>query len=207
MNSHQRRILIFAKAPEPGLVKTRLQTHLDPVACANIHKILTTNTLSVACQSHLALVELWVTPSFDHPFFENCERLFPIKFNIQRGISLGERMHLALKQSLVECKTAVIIGTDCPTITKAYLKKAFDMLETDKDIVLGPANDGGYVLIGARRTHSALFSNIAWGSSRVLAQTQTALDYLGWSWAKLDSLQDIDRPQDLSSLKINSHDL
>ena len=203
MNPHQRRIIIFAKAPEPGQVKTRLQPHLDPVACANLHEIFTTNTLSIACQSHLAHVELWVTPSFNHPFFQDCLRRFPINSNIQTGSNLGARMHFALKQSLLQCETVVIIGTDCPTMDAAYLKKAFDILETGIDIVLGPAKDGGYVLIGARRTHSALFTNVAWGSNQVLAQTQAALDHLGWSWAKLNTLQDIDRPADLASLEID----
>ncbi len=205
MNPYQRRILIFTKAPEPGQVKTRLQSHLDPVACANLHKILTTNTLSVACQSQLASVELWITPSFKHPFFKDCQRRFPINCNIQTGTNLGARMHLALKQSLTQCKSVIIIGTDCPTMSIAYLRKAFEILETGKDIVLGPAKDGGYVLLGAQRSHRDLFSDIAWGSNQVLAQTQTALNHLGWSYAIMNSLQDIDRPEDLSSLGIDIH--
>ncbi len=205
MKPHKRRIIIFAKAPEPGRVKTRLQPYLDPVTCANLHEIFTAITLSIACQSQLAPVELWVTPTLKHPFFQDCVRRFPIDINLQTGSNLGARMHFALKQSLLQCETVVIIGTDCPTIDATYLRKAFDILGTGIDIVLGPARDGGYVLIGARRTHSALFSNVDWGSNKVLAQTQAALHRLGWSWATLNTLQDIDRPEDLSSLARISH--
>lgn len=201
MKAHKRRIIIFAKAPEPGRVKTRLQPHLDPIACANLHERFTANTLSMACQSHLAPVELWVTPPLKHPFFQDCMRRFPIDIHLQTGSNLGARMHFALEQSLSHCETVIIIGTDCPTIDATYLKQAFDILGTGVDIVLGPAKDGGYVLIGARRVHSALFSNVAWGSNKVLAQTQIALDQLQWSWATLKTLQDIDRPEDLSSLR------
>ncbi len=110
-------------------------------------------------------------------------------------------MHGGLSQTLRHCHYAVIIGTDCPVMEQCHLEAAFKTLERGRDIVLGPAEDGGYVLIAARRTNSTLFNNISWGSDRVMGQTREALQRLGWSWAELETLWDVDRPQDLLRLR------
>ena len=110
-------------------------------------------------------------------------------------------MHYAMEQALSHAQTAVIIGTDCPVMDANYLKAAFHALDNGNDVVLGPAEDGGYVLFGARRLDSSLFRSIRWGSDSVLSNTRSALQELGWAWSELDTLWDIDRPEDLDRIR------
>ena len=198
-----RRLLIFAKAPIPGQVKTRLQNQLGPLGCANLHEQLTLTTLEMACGSRIAPVELWCTPEMAHPFFQHCLATFPITLKTQQGENLGSRLHNALIQTAEDCESTVIIGTDCPEMDSTYIESAFHPLESGHELVLGPAQDGGYVLIGTKQAESALFTDIDWGTDQVLAQTRAAVQRVKWSWAELPTLRDIDRPEDLAHLGIS----
>lgn len=198
--SVKRRILVFAKAPIAGQVKTRLHTRLSPIACADLHRVLSLHTLKTACESRLASVELWCTPTISHPFVQECVKRFLVEPHLQLGSDLGERMHHALNHSLRNNEQVLIVGTDCPLIDKPYLSSAFEVLQQGDDVVLGPAEDGGYVLIGMKRFDRALFEGVSWGTERVLKQTRAALFRLGRSWSELEPLWDIDRPDDLSRL-------
>jgi hypothetical protein len=109
-------------------------------------------------------------------------------------------MHRALARALRGAERAVLIGADCPALTPAYLREAIAALE-GADVVLGPARDGGYVLVGARRVAPALFDGIAWGSSRVLDEQRACLRALGWRWSELATLWDVDRPEDLERVR------
>lgn len=120
--------------------------------------------------------------------------------HVQEGADLGARMHSALEKTLLHCRVAIIIGTDCLVMNTAYLHAALHELNSGRDMVLGPSDDGGYVLIGARRIDAAIFNNINWGNDSVLKQTRAAIRTLGWSWSELDTLWDVDRPQDLDRL-------
>lgn len=195
------RILVFAKAPIPGCVKTRLQPELSPTEAAKLHKAMVLNSLSMVCTSQLAPVELWIDG--EHPFFQECIEQYPIKTIKQYGMDIGTRMQHAFNQTLSESDAALIIGTDCPVLEKKHLKSAFAALKSGRDIVLLPAYDGGYVLMAARRIDASLFHNISWGTHRVMAQTRHALSRLDWTWTELDTLWDIDRPQDLQRLRAN----
>ena len=124
-----RRILVFAKAPIEGQVKTRLYPHLSPRACADLQRNLSLHTLQSVCTSRLAPVELWCTPNTSHPFLHDCAERFGIPQRLQQGFDLGERMQRALSQSLRNYKQVLIIGTDCPAIDRAYLSTAFDALQ------------------------------------------------------------------------------
>lgn len=106
------------------------------------------------------------------------------------------RMQGALTDALRRAPAAVLIGSDCPGYSAAYLCSAFTALATH-DAVLGPAHDGGYVLIGLRRIDPSLFAAIPWGTGDVLAHTRTRLAALGWHWHELATQHDIDRPEDL----------
>ncbi len=196
-----RLLLIFAKAPIPGQVKTRLQHQLGPLGCARLHEQLTLTTLKLACSSRIAPVELWCTPDKIHPFFQHCLATFPLTLKTQQGENLGSRLYNALKQTSKDCEGTVIIGTDCLEMDNAYLKSAFHALESGHDLVLGPAKDGGYVLIGAKQAEPAIFTNINWGTDQVLAQTRAVVQRLEWSWTELPTLRDIDRPEDLARLR------
>jgi hypothetical protein len=126
-----------------------------------------------------------------HSFF----RRLPVKFRLQRGRDLGERMHYALSRSR---RPALLIGSDCPALTGRDLRQAWRALCGGCDVVLAPAEDGGYALIGVRRQMN-LFEGVDWGTSRVYEQTRQKL--AGYRWRALRTLWDVDRPEDLERLR------
>ncbi len=202
------RLLVFAKAPVAGCVKTRMMPYLDPLSCARLQRWLVSRTLKTVVSAALCHVELWCAPDCAHPFFRACERRYAVSLCVQRGGNLGERMFYALHRTLERADFAIIVGCDCPAISWAYLKRACELLNDAARVVVGPAEDGGYVLIGLSRTllisgHSpamALFTHIAWGTPAVMEQTRARLRGLGWEWHELEPLRDVDRPADLASL-------
>ncbi len=193
------RILIFAKAPEPGAVKTRLIPALGPEGAAELHARLLQRTLATACSVASASVELWCAPDVTHPVFAAAATRHAVTLHVQPPGDLGRRMHDALNSALTRGDRAVLVGSDCPALTVEDLVEAFMSLD-DHDVVLGPAEDGGYVLIGARRVSPTLFDGIDWGGPRVLRQTRGRLVALGWRWHELRTLWDVDRPEDLARL-------
>ena len=193
------RILVFAKAPIIGTVKTRLQPVLSAEQCCVLQQELIEHTLSTVIEAQLCKVELWCAPDFHHAFFKQCKNKFDVTLKQQTGENLGERMYQALQTTLNKSDFAILIGTDCPGINKDYLAQACETLASKtRSIVLGPAQDGGYVLIAAREISSTLFTNIEWGSNTVLEKTRIHLRRAELSWMELESLRDIDRPEDLS---------
>jgi glycosyltransferase A (GT-A) superfamily protein (DUF2064 family) len=175
-------VLLFSRAPLPGRVKTRLVPRLGEWRAARLHARMTAHALRTARAARCGPVELHDTAR-------------------QRGADLGARMHRALCAALRRHRGAIVIGADCPALRPADLRRAARALAGGCDVVLAPAEDGGYVLIGARRISPALFSNIEWGSSSVYAATVRKLDALGYRWRALPELWDVDRPQDLERLK------
>ena len=116
----------------------------------------------------------------------------------RREGDLGTRMALALESALAAGSPALLIGCDCPVLTPAYLREAAAALAEGNDAVFGPAEDGGYALIGAARSPSAqLFEDIAWGTSTVMQATRARLARGNWRWRELELLWDLDRPEDL----------
>lgn len=193
------RILVFAKAPVAGAVKTRLVPALGPEGAARLHARLVRRTVAQVSACGIAPLELHVAPDGDHPLFRSFAAA-GVTVVEQRGCDLGERMHAALAAALAAAEFAVLIGTDCPALDCAYLARACDALARGHPAVLGPAEDGGYVLIGLRRPAPTLFTGIDWGGPRVLAQTRRRLAELGWEAAELPTLWDLDRPADLQRL-------
>lgn len=189
------RILIFARTPEPGKVKTRLVPAISQTAAAKLHERLTRHTVQMALASQLSPVELYCSPDPHHALFLELECLGVGRLR-QTGQDLGERMYQALKASLTSCDRAVLVGTDCPIMDARYLSRALRELD-HADAVLGPAEDGGYVLIGMRSINASLFREIDWGTDRVLQQTRHKLQSAGMHWVELETLWDIDREQDL----------
>lgn len=195
------RLLVFAKAPVPGRVKTRLMPYLDPRGCASLQRWLIERTLTTAFSEALCPVELWCAPARAHSFLLECARRFDLALRVQHGADLGMRMHFALRGALARADFAIIIGSDCPALSPAYLARACALLADAVPIVLGPAEDGGYVLIGARNVSAELFTNIAWGTPAVLEQTRARLRSLNLDWRELEPLWDVDRPADLARLR------
>ena len=120
----------------------------------------------------------------------------------QTGNNLGERMFNSLDMALEAHDFAVIIGSDCPLLDKGILDRAYDLLAHDHyRAVLGPSDDGGYYLIGVDRAVTSLFDGIPWGSDSVTEMTRAAMKALGWQWAELTQLWDVDNPPDLERLR------
>ena len=113
-------------------------------------------------------------------------------------------MALACRIALEKASCVVLIGSDCPDLDTGYLRAAIAALETGYPAVLGPAADGGYVLLGLRRFDPSLFDGIAWGGREVFSATCQRLSALDWDWYELDTLNDIDRPEDLVGLDIGA---
>ena len=192
--------MIFAKAPVAGQVKTRLIPALNPEQAAKLQEQFTVSTLQKATQASLVSVELWCAPDANHNFFKECEQQFTISLHTQSGNDLGKRMENAFLDTLEHAGWAIIIGTDCPELSTEDLDLAMQKLEDGNEVVIQPAHDGGYVLIGLKNCRTELFTNIDWGTSRVFEQTRERLNNLGQQCMVLDARQDIDRPEDLKYL-------
>jgi len=192
------RLIVFAKAPVAGKAKTRLISALGEAGAAALHKRLVRHTLTTVTNAALCPVQLWCAPDTTHTFFTECQNNFPVTLHSQQGNDLGERMAHAMRHNLQLTFNSVIIGTDCPALRATDFEQAFTRLHNKHDIVLAPASDGGYVLMGLARFSPQLFSNIRWGSDEVLTTTRERIKQLQWSSQELRTFKDIDRPEDLT---------
>ena len=193
-------LIVFAKAPIPGQVKTRLIPLMGPKAAAALHEELVIHTLTMAVKANLGQVDLWCSPSCKHPFFIRCSREFRVELYKQSEGDLGKRMGDALKKTLDKASHAILIGTDCPSFTEKDRKEAARTTKRGATAVIGPAEDGGYVLIGMSHYSPELFRGIPWGTGSVMEETRKRLQRLGWRWHELRTLWDVDRPEDVERL-------
>src|SRR5690349_1288683 len=153
------RVAVFAKAPVPGQVKTRLVPLLGAEGAARLHEELVLRSLGVAADAGIGGVELWCAPDSAHPFFSRCAARFGARLRDQRGVDLGSRMAEAFRAALCDNAALVLIGSDCPTLTPQSLRDAASALESN-DAVLAPAEDGGYVLVGLSGPDHGIFDGI-----------------------------------------------
>jgi len=182
-------IIVFARAPVPGEAKTRLIPKLGAWRAARLHERLTLHALRTA---RLAGGRVELHGTRRHSFF----RRLGVAFRLQRGRDLGERMVHALSKAR---RPAILIGTDCPVLTSADLRRAARWLRGGCDAVLAPAEDGGYALIGLRRARKEFFEGILWGGPQVYADTVKRL--AGYRWRALRRVWDLDRPGDLERFR------
>lgn len=190
-------IIVFAKAPVAGQVKTRLCPPLTPDEAASLHGSLVLDILE-RCQSLKGYDRILAgTPSPHHPFFRAMEARFKIPVWDQIGDDLGTRMASAFKQALGSpYRSVVVIGTDIPGINGPLLTTAVEGLQ-DHDVVVGPTMDGGYYLIGLRSPVPDLFEGIPWSTDQVYALTEQKIKMLGLSLKILPKLRDLDTVEDL----------
>jgi rSAM/selenodomain-associated transferase 1 len=197
--------VIFAKAPIPGQVKTRLCPPLTPDEAATLQGSLVLDqlertkaavgTLKLPLDRYLACA-----PSSTHVFFKIMEARHGVKLIDQCGDDLGARMNHAFDTLFAGGYGRVlIVGTDVPTLPYDHFAKALDLLETH-DLALGPALDGGYYLIGLRRAAPELFSNIPWSTSQVLESTREKANGLGLTVGMIAPWRDVDTLDDLKAL-------
>ena len=193
--SSSTRLLVFAKAPRPGEVKTRLVPLLGSEGAAELHAELVERTLSMAAGCAIGPVDLYAAPATD-PFLRACAARHGCGVHEQAAGDLGARMLAAFAQALETAPGAILIGTDCPAMTVSHIHDAARALLHD-DSVITPTEDGGYALIGlSRRPTTRLFEGIAWSSDQVMHETRQRLRELEYSCTELATLWDIDRPAD-----------
>jgi uncharacterized protein len=198
------RLIIFTRYPEPGKTKTRLIPALGANGAAALQQLMTEHTVrQVRSLDRLLSVEIRFTGGNSPTQTRQKHRLMQdwlgrsLTYEPQAQGDLGMRMAQAFQAAFTSgCDRVVTIGTDCPSLDATRLAQAFDALRTH-DLVLGPATDGGYYLIGLKRLEPTLFQGIAWGTSEVFRKTVEAANQAGLSIAYLDPLTDIDRPEDL----------
>ena len=193
-------VVVFARAPVPGAVKTRLVPLLGADGAAALHVRLVKIALRTARQAGFSAIELHGAPDAADPFFRFCAGHYGVALVAQAGGDLGERMHAAFEQTLVSATGVLLIGSDCPALTARHLRQAERALRDGADAALAPCEDGGYALIGLRRVDARLFAGVGWGDATVMAETRRRLAALGWRWQELETLWDVDRPEDYARL-------
>lgn len=198
-------LVIFAKAPVPGQVKTRLCPPLTPDEAATLHGSFVIDMLErtkvAASKLKLPLDRyLACAPSSTLVFFKIMEERQGVKLIDQVGDDLGARMEQAFATLFGKGYQRVfIVGTDVPSLPLDHYQQALALLDTH-DVVLGPALDGGYYLIGLKQPRPELFAGISWSTDHVLATTQEKAANLGLKVALLPSWRDVDTIDDLRAL-------
>lgn len=186
-------LIVFAKNPRLGKVKTRLAASVGNEKALRIYHLLLDHTARITADIEVDKVvhysdfipasDLWLKLNF--------------KQHLQRGNDLGERMATAFRSSFIRgYEQVVLIGSDCYELDQQILEQAFKQLDTN-DVVLGPAKDGGYYLIGMNEFYGSLFDNIQWSTSSVLSETKKILEQNTLSYSLLPELSDIDDLNDL----------
>jgi len=196
---HDNALIVFARDPIVGQVKTRLNPILDPQAVCDLYTCFLSDSLDKICAVKSVDRFVGVYPSNLSGYFERLDPALSIKVFIQNGKNLGERMLNAFFARFREgYGQVVIIGSDSPSLPLTYIMQAFS---SERDVVIGPSADGGYYLIGMRGKLVNLFDSIAWGEDTVLEATRHKLEESGVSFELLPVWYDVDRSDDLKFLK------
>ena len=197
------RIVIFAKAPVPGRVKTRLIPALGEAGAARLAARMLDLALDKARVAAVGPVELCMSPAPDSPDWAGIPLPADIETRDQGAGDLGARMARAAQRALAQGEAVLLIGTDCPQLTAARLREAAAQLMSH-DAVLHRAADGGYPLLGLRAFDASLFEDIPWSTAAVADITLERMAALGWNVWLGETLQDIDVPADLAAGWIDS---
>jgi rSAM/selenodomain-associated transferase 1 len=192
-------VLVFAKDPVPGTVKTRIAAAIGPERAARVYTDLLATTVghahAAARAKAVSHVELWCAPSPETPYLRGIASAFHCTRHRQCDGDLGARMAHAIGDALARAPGVLLIGSDCPLLDPVRLAQAASLLATH-DAVLGPAEDGGYVLVGARRPLP--FDGVRWSSSHTFADTAAAFARAGIRFGTLPVSWDVDEPSDLA---------
>ena len=195
---HQVQVAVLAKAPIAGLAKTRLIPALGPQGAARLQRQFTQNAVRVAQAAGLGPVTLWAAPDAQHRFFGAMVRATGVVCVAQPIGDLGQRMHTAFRFHCAQGRPLLLTGTDCPPLQAAHLRAAARALLDGDDAVFYPAQDGGYVLVGLLQPQAALFDDMVWSTSTVMAETRSRAHALGLRVREFETLWDVDTPADLA---------
>ncbi len=191
MKRMSRALIIFIKNPEKGKVKTRLAQTVGNDRALQIYQALLEKTRTVALAvkaKRFLFYSQWIN-ELDNWSGEDFDK------RVQEGNSLGDRMKNAFGEALKRHAKGIIIGSDCPLISKEIIEEAYQKLD-DKDFVLGPALDGGYYLLGMKTLQPAVFEDMEWSTDKVLEETIKRIKALQASYYGLPALPDIDYEED-----------
>jgi rSAM/selenodomain-associated transferase 1 len=193
-------IAVLAKAPVAGFAKTRLIPTIGAHAAAVLQERLTAHAVETAVAADVGPVTLWCAPDATHASFRDLAARLPVTLKDQSAGDLGARMLAALQGG------GLAIGSDCAAFTPGHLRAAAAAFD-EADVVLIPAEDGGYVLIGMRKPQPALFSDMIWGTPSVLAETRQRIAALNLKAIELPALWDVDTEEDFARLEQEHADL
>lgn len=189
-------LMVFAKQPVAGKVKTRLQPRYTPQQAAEIAAFLIRETVALCASSWPGAVYLCGAPDAEHALFRELSRRFHVPLLEQGEGDLGERMRRALAYGIERHGAAAIFGCDVPHCRWEILDEANALLARGIN-VLGPSEDGGYYLIGMTTAPAELFRDMPWGAAAVLVATLERARSIGLEFTLLPSLRDIDSAADL----------
>ncbi|MEZ4987567.1 MAG: TIGR04282 family arsenosugar biosynthesis glycosyltransferase [Saprospiraceae bacterium] len=184
-------VIVFTKNPVAGKVKTRLAATVGDQQALRIYQALLTHTRDVVLQVNAKRL-LFYSEEIIH------QDTWPVAFfdkMLQHPGDLGQRMASAFKVGFHTAQPLVIVGSDCAQLRPSIIEKALALLATH-EMVIGPAMDGGYYLLGMKNFHPEVFDGIAWSTPQVLEQTLHIIEQQGWSYAIVDTLSDIDTEAD-----------
>ena len=190
-------ILVFCKAPVAGQVKTRLMPELTAQQAAEVHIELTHRTLLLLSKVHFCPIQLWCMPDTENTFFKRCKEEYAVSLHQQQGDDLGERMHHAISTALQYKSRILLIGCDCPSFTSNDFEFAITALQAENEVVIAPAEDGGYVMIAMIKAYPELFINMEWGHNQILENTRQRIDELDLTLIETRQQWDIDTFDDL----------
>lgn len=186
-------LILFAKAPIAGRVKTRLMSHCSNQQAADIASLLMQESIEKAIQYWPSKVLLSAAIDMNHPFFTEMVERYSVTMVQQCEGHLGEKMRHAFETNGYP---AAVMGCDAPHVSSKSLKQAYDLLGRGQSII-GPADDGGYYILGLAEPADELFEDKTWGTDQVLNLTLDAAKHSGLILSHLDSLNDVDEWQDL----------
>ena len=189
-------LIIFAKKPIPGQVKTRLQPVYSPEQAADIASFLIRATVELAVGSWPGDIILAAWPDPDHGIFHELADRYRIRLEKQGEGDLGEKMRTALDAGIAREGAAAIMGCDVPYCRWDILDQANDWLVRGRNVI-GPTEDGGYYFIGLHECSQQLFEGIQWGGREVFQSTLAQAGSLGMEFERLSKLRDLDTPEDL----------
>ncbi|MBC8057408.1 MAG: TIGR04282 family arsenosugar biosynthesis glycosyltransferase [Rhizobiales bacterium] len=193
-------IAIMAKAPIPGLAKTRLIPALGAMGAARLQRRLTRMTVACALDAQLGAVTVWCAPDSRHRFFHALKQTSGVDLLVQPGGDLGASMHTAFRLHCVR-GPLIVVGTDCPVLRPEHLREAAQALIAGDDAVFYPAEDGGYALVGLRAPQPTLFADMPWSTPRVMPETRVRAHAKGLRVREFETLWDVDHPAQLQRLE------
>jgi uncharacterized protein len=198
-------LVVMAKAPRVGKVKTRLLGALNPEEARRLYVAFLSDTFALMEdlkeEREGLILALCYTPEGEEEAFEEVEREGSLMIP-QRGENLGERLTNCFADLFaLGFESVVVLGADSPTLPGEYVFDAFECFETDDDVVFGPADDGGYYLVGMRKLHGRIFEDIPWGAGGVMGATMDRAREAELNLVLLPDWHDVDTPEDFERLK------